>query len=86
MKIGLYNLEPQYTNLALEKIRVYYQSHNNKVDYISRMESSQYDIVYCSSLFEWSNKKYILPNMIKGGTGFFKWDEPTQKYIIPKDI
>ena len=46
LKIGLYKLEPQYTNLALEKIRVYYQSHGHTVDYISPSEAILYDMVY----------------------------------------
>lgn len=86
MKIGLYNLEPQYTNLALEKIRVYYQTHKHTVEYMTPFEATAYDAVYCSSLFNWTNKRYIQPNMIKGGTGFYTWDKETQTYKIPSDI
>jgi radical SAM superfamily enzyme YgiQ (UPF0313 family) len=86
LKIGLYNLEPQYTNLALEKIRVYYQTHKHTVEYMTPFEATAYDAVYCSSLFNWTNKRYIQPNMIKGGTGFYTWDKETQTYKIPSDI
>lgn len=86
MKIGLYAVEPKYTNLALEKVKAYYLSHKNTVAYCTPMEASQFDIVYCSSIFQFSNKKYVLPSMIKGGTGFYVWDESTKKYFIPDGV
>ena len=67
MKVGLYNLEPKYQNLALEKIRKYYSGR--AVD-CSPMESNGFDIVYCSSIFDFSKKDYVLPSMVTGGTGF----------------
>jgi hypothetical protein len=85
VRIGLYNLEPQYKNLALEKIRAYYQSHNHTVEYMTPFEATAYDQIYCSSLFNWTDKRYILPHMIKGGTGFYVWDKDKKTYIIPKD-
>lgn len=70
MKIGLYNLEPKFKNLALEKIRLYYSTHGHEVLDCSPQEAQLFDQVYCSSLFNWTNKKYVAPNMIYGGTGF----------------
>ncbi len=70
IKIGLLKLEPKYTNLALEKIRVWWKSHGVIAEYCSPLESVNYDQVYCSSLFNWTNKKYVTPQMITGGTGF----------------
>ncbi len=86
MRIGLYNLEPAYTNLALEKIRCYYKSHGHAVEYCSPIEGVNYDVVYCSSLFDWTDKSKIPPNFIKGGTGFYVWDDESQVYVIPEDI
>ncbi|MFA5299104.1 MAG: hypothetical protein WC389_12930 [Lutibacter sp.] len=80
MKIGLYNLEPKYINIALEKIRAYYTLHGHVVENCSPLEASNYDVVYCSSLFDWSDKKYVSASMIKGGTGF----DLTTK--LPKEI
>ncbi len=70
MKIGLYNLQPLYTNIALEKIRTYYKSHHHIVEDCSPLEAKQYDVVYCSSIFDWTNQRYVQPSFIKGGTGF----------------
>lgn len=67
MKVGLYNLEPRYPNLALEKVRCFY---GDRAEYCSPLESSQYDIVYASSIFDWTSKQYVVPNMLIGGTGF----------------
>jgi hypothetical protein len=70
VKIGLYNLEPKYTNIALEKIRVYYEQHKHQVAYCNPIEAIQFDVVYCSSIFDYTDKKYVLPNMVRGGSGF----------------
>ena len=70
MKIGLYNLQPQFINIALEKIRKYYGERGDEVSDCSPLEGGQFDQVYCSSIFEWTSQKYVAPNMITGGTGF----------------
>lgn len=70
MKIGLYNLEQRYSNLALEKVRCFYEQGGHTAKHCSPLESQNYDTVYCSSIFDWTNKKYVTPNMIFGGTGF----------------
>ena len=68
-KIGLYNLEPKYTNIALEKIRRYYSDKASISDCLP-LEANEFDIVYCSSIFDYSNKKYVSSDMRMGGTGF----------------
>jgi len=70
VKIGLYNLEQRYPNLALEKVRCFYKQRGHTVEDCSPLESQQYDLVYCSSIFDWTSKKYVTPDMISGGTGF----------------
>lgn len=70
MKIGLYNLQPRFTNIALEKIRTYYNHDHHIVEDCSPLEAKQYDMVYCSSIFDWTDQRYVLPSFIKGGTGF----------------
>ena len=70
MKIGLYNLEPKYKNLALEKLRMYYRQSGDTVGDCSPVEGNGYDLVYCSSIFDYTKKDYVTPNMIAGGTGF----------------
>jgi len=70
MTIGLYNLEPKYTNLALEKIRAYHTQRGDIAYDYNHIEHERYDKIYCSSLFTWSDKSYVTDDMICGGTGF----------------
>lgn len=63
-------MQPRFTNLALEKIRAYYMGNHNIVEDCSPLEAQQYDVVYCSSIFDWTNQRYVQPTFIKGGTGF----------------
>ena len=67
MKIGLVNLDSKLPNIALEKIKLYYQGN---AEYISPIETHSYDKVYCSSIFTFADKSYVQPNWICGGTGF----------------
>ena len=68
--IALWNLEPKYTNIAIEKIRMYYEEQNERVvDYLP-LEHHLYDKIYCSSLFDFNDKSQIPDDVICGGTGF----------------
>jgi len=80
MRIGLYNLEPKYKNLALEKIRLFYTNHKHTAENCDPFEFSNYDMVYASSIFDFTNKRYIPPNVITGGTGF------NLKTVLPSEI
>jgi len=70
MKVGLYNLEPRIKNLAIEKLRLYYQGCGDVVDDCLPMETNGLDVVYASSIFDWTSQKYVSPEMVTGGTGF----------------
>jgi len=68
MKIGLYNLEPKYKNLALEKLRLYHTQQGDDVeDYFAL---AHYDKVYCSSIFTFTKKHTVPQGAICGGSGF----------------
>ena len=68
MNIGLLNLESKYRNLALEKIRIFYQTKGDYVeDYFAL---NHYDKVYCSSIFDFTKKGIIPKDAICGGSGF----------------
>lgn len=68
--IALWNLEPKCTNIALEKIRMYYELHHERVvDYLP-LERHLYEWVYCSSLFDFTDKSQIPDDVTCGGTGF----------------
>lgn len=68
--IGLYNLEPKYINIALEKIRLYHTRRGDTVQDYHPIEHDRYDMIYCSSIFTWTNKSYVTNDMACGGTGF----------------
>ena len=70
MKIGLLNLEPKYTNLALEKIRLYHQGLGDKTEDYIPLAYCTYDKIYCSSIFTFTPKNNLPPNAICGGSGF----------------
>lgn len=70
MKIGLIDLDSKLSNIALEKIRLYYSQNGNSVDYITPIEAAGYDKVYCSSIYTFTDKHYMNPSWICGGTGF----------------
>ncbi len=68
--IGIYNLEPKYTNIALEKIKLFYSTHNEKVRDYNPLEHLLFDKIYCSSIFTFTDKSYVTDDMICGGSGF----------------
>lgn len=70
MKVGLYNLEPQYKNLALEKLRLYHTMMGDEVEDYLPLAYETYDKIYCSSIFVFTPKQNLPPNAICGGTGF----------------
>jgi len=73
MNIGIWNLEPQFRNFALDKVEIYHQLRGDSVE--RNMFIGQHDKVYCSAIFDWTpnSQKYLgLPyHLIQtGGTGF----------------
>lgn len=70
MKIGLIQLDGKTINIALEKIKMYYEQKGDFVSYITEIESNLYDKVYCSSIFTFTDKRYVKKNWICGGSGF----------------
>lgn len=68
--IALWNLEPKYTNLALEKVRMFYESHHERVEEYFPLKHHIYDQIYCSSLFDFTDKRQIPDGVVCGGTGF----------------
>lgn len=75
--IAIYNLEPKFFNLALEKYRKFYEMQGIKVDTYKPLWHKKYKDeifktsgIYCSSIFSFTPKTYVTPDMICGGTGF----------------
>ena len=70
MKIGLIDIEPKIFNTAYMQIAESYRSNGISVKWASPLEYDQYDRLYCSSLFTFTDKSQIPFRAICGGTGF----------------
>lgn len=68
LNIGLLNLEPNIVNTAMMQVSKYYKyNHHNVWEYNPLFD---YDKVYAFSLFDFTDKSFVPPNAICGGTGF----------------
>ena len=70
MKIGLYNLEPKIVNTAMMQVSTYEKERGNGIEIYSPLYHDTYDKIYAFSLFDFTDKGYVTPDMITGGTGF----------------
>ena len=71
MRIGLINIEPKVVNTALMQIAYYHRSKGDTVRLLAPdRDLGQYDRLYCSSLFTFTDKSGLPDNVICGGTGF----------------
>lgn len=70
MKIGLYNLEPQIVNTAMMQVSTYHKQKGNPVEAYNHLLHNNYDKIYAFSIFDFTPKHYVTPDMITGGTGF----------------
>lgn len=72
MKIGLFDIDSKYHNLALMKLSTYHKRRGHKVEFYQPLWHASYDIIYCSKIFQKSNKNdgYIREDMVCGGSGF----------------
>jgi hypothetical protein len=70
MKIGLYNIEPKIQNTALMQISYHHKQQGDSVEWYEDSMFANYDKVYCSSLFTFTDKSNVPKDAICGGTGF----------------
>lgn len=70
MKIGIINIEPKIFNTALMQIASYHRARGDTVEWWSPLTDKQFDHVYCSSLFDYTDKSEVPERAICGGTGF----------------
>lgn len=70
MKIGLIDIEPKIFNTAYMQISQYHKQRGDTVEWWSPLTDSQFDHVYCSSLFDYTDKPEVPARAICGGTGF----------------
>lgn len=70
MKIGVLQVDGKIPNLALMKVAGYHEAKGDAVDwYDGLMFWEQYEKIYASKLFSFSEMPELPPNAIIGGTG-----------------
>lgn len=87
--IAIYNLEPKYFNLALEKVKKYYLDSGERVEDYMQIKHEQYEKIYASSMFKFTDKQYITSDMMVGGTGIdikAKLPDKIEKVKVYKNI
>jgi len=82
MKIGLFDIDSKYHNLALMKISAYHKQKGDEVEFYKSLWHSTYDKIYCSKIFTKADKNgdYRTDDMICGGSGI------NIKRKLPKEI
>lgn len=69
MKIGLIDIDSKIPNLALMKISSYYKWSGHKVELTSPICANQYDEVYASQVFDFTDTPILPENAFVGGSG-----------------
>ena len=70
MRIGLIDIEPNIINTALMQVSTYHKQRGDIVEWATPLTYHVYDTLYCSSLFDFTDKSQLPPHAVCGGTGF----------------
>jgi len=70
VNVALYNIEPKIHNTALMQVSQFHKQHNNQVEWYFDLKRYSYDLIYCSSLFDFTDKQLVPSEAIKGGSGY----------------
>lgn len=70
MRVGLIDIEPKIVNTAYMQISQYHKLKGDIIEWWTPLEHKQFDVVYCSSIFDYTDKSQIPLDVICGGTGF----------------
>lgn len=70
MRIGLIDIEPKVFNTAYMQIARYHRDRGDTVEWWSPLTGRQFDKVYCSSIFDFTEKSEVPKRAICGGSGF----------------
>lgn len=81
MKVGLIDIEPKIANTAYMQIARYHKDRGDTVEWWTPLEHKGFGVVYCSSLFDYTDKSEIPDDVICGGTGF----DVTSRLSIPME-
>ena len=82
MKIGLFDIDSKYHNLALMKISAWHKSFGDQTEIYNPIMKETYERVYVSKIFSKHNKEegYIPEDSIIGGSGY------NLKTVLPYDM
>ncbi len=71
MRVGLIDIEPKIFNTAYMQIAYHHRQRGDTVRLLAvDRDLSQYDRLYCSSLFTYTDKSIVPDTALCGGTGF----------------
>jgi len=70
MKVGLIDIEHNIFNTAYMQIAAYHRGRGDTVECWTPLTDRQFDHVYCSSIFDYTDKTEVPARAICGGTGF----------------
>ena len=68
MKVAIINIEPKIQNTAYMQISYHHKLEGDMVEWYD--PTAQYDTIYCSSLFQFTDKSEVPTEAVCGGTGF----------------
>lgn len=81
IKIGIYDVDSSIPNLALMKAAAYHKSLGHEVEMYSPLWLNEYDEIYASKIFNFSDGSGLIPGKMQiGGTG---WD---MSVLMPPEI
>jgi len=69
MKIGLIDIDSKLPNLALMKLSAYFKSQGNKVELTSPLFADQFDEIYASKVFTYTEMPILPKHAVIGGSG-----------------
>lgn len=70
VKVGLIDIDSKMPNLALMKISAYHKAQGDTVELTGPLFAGEYDQVYASKVFTWSQMPTLPENTIIGGSGY----------------
>jgi len=70
MWVGLIDIESKIFNTAYMQIAAFHKRCGDTVGWWSPLTDRRFDVVYCSSLFDFTDKSEVPARAVCGGTGF----------------
>lgn len=85
VRIGLVDIDSRMANLALMKLSSYYKSKGDKVELTAPLFAENYDRVYGSKIFSYTDLPALPSHAIIGGSGYYlqKKLDPNVEYVMP---